>query len=90
LNNIVEQDHRRVKRLTGPGLALVAFGRPDDAAQPLNLQHRSVTYQSLSRTPYLQRGTQIRIKIMDLQHLICDKVARKLERVASRDEQRHR
>jgi transposase, IS6 family len=33
LNNIVEQDHRRVKRLTGPDLALVAFGRPDERWQ---------------------------------------------------------
>jgi IS6 family transposase len=30
LNNIVEQDHRNVKRLTRPGLASAACGRPDE------------------------------------------------------------
>jgi IS6 family transposase len=30
LNNIVEQDHRNVKRLTCPGLALATSGRLDE------------------------------------------------------------
>ena len=30
LNNMVEQDHRRMKRLTRPGLALAASGRRDE------------------------------------------------------------